>query len=117
MKTHEVFAKRNSPWIPDPKSLPATCRQQYQRVELSPVMMSIARTTDDEISKMNNRDLIEMLEYSKVVSHWATYLRDVPHSGLAGLRLLAVLARRRCREEVNIVCQCRGFPIPRYAHR
>ena len=115
MKMHEVFAKRNSPWISDPMP-PSACKTlHYKPVQLSPVMIAIARMTDDDISKMTTGDLIDLLEFSPVPSQWSEYLREVPHSELAGLRILAVLARRRCREKLNTICQSQGFPVPRYA--
>jgi len=81
---------------------------------INPVRTSIARITDDELTKMTAKDLIDLLMFSGWVPEWADLMRDLPKSGRGGLQLLALLARRRCREELNVFCEGRGLPAPCY---
>lgn len=70
--------------------------------------------TDDDLGKMSPQDLIDLLMFSGWVAQWADLIRDLPSSGRGGLQLLALLARRRCREELSLFCQSRGLPTPCY---
>lgn len=82
--------------------------------QVNPVRISISRITDDELAKMSTRDLVDLLAYSSLVSQWADLLRELPRGGKNGLQLLASLARRRCRDEMDSICASRGLPFPRY---
>ena len=84
-------------------------------IQINPVRASIARITDEEIYGMSSVDLVDLLRFSEF-SHWSQLPGDLPRSGCSGLRLLALLARLRCRDEINAAHQRRGVPEPRYLH-
>lgn len=83
-------------------------------LQVNPVRISISRITDDELAKMSTRDLVDLLAFSSLVSQWADLLRELPRGGKSGLQLLASLARRRCRDEMDSICATRGLPFPQY---
>ena len=110
-KMKDVFAQRN------PSRTRTRTRRSPEPTEdrqLCPVLVSISRMTDDEIIHMSTSDLIDLLAMSTSAPQWGDFVRDVPQSGPAGLRLLAMLARRCCRDAVQNVCERRGYPAPRY---
>ncbi len=81
---------------------------------VNPVRVSIARFTDDDLTRMTAKDLIDLLMFSGWIPEWADLVRDLPRSGRGGLQILALLARRRCREELRLFCESRGLPTPSY---
>ena len=97
------------------QSAPLNCQAPRGPLFLvNPVRISIARITDLELTQMTAKDLIDLLMFSGWVPEWADLVRDLPRSGRGGLQLLALLARRRCREELNVFCESRGLPMPSY---
>lgn len=82
---------------------------------INPVRVSISRFTDDELAQMSASDLVDLLAYSSLVSQWADLLRELPCAGRNGLHRLALLARRRCRDEMESMYLGKGLPAPRYA--
>lgn len=116
----DVPTSRRAPRLPQWPTDEATVDVSDFPAELNPVRVSIARTTDDELTTMSRADLIDLLSFSALASQFAQctdVLQELPHSGRAGLHLLAMLARRRCRDEVNAICESRGLPLPKYAMR
>lgn len=109
-KMKHVFAQRND----GPTRQARSRRELAEDQELCPVLVSISRMTDDEILHMSPSDLIDLLAMSTTAPQWGDFLGDVPQSGPAGLRLMALLARRCCRDAVQTVCERRGYPTPRY---
>lgn len=97
----------------DSQSRPASQRIP-EKQDLCPVLISISRMTDDEIGQMSTNDLIDLLALSTSAPQWGDFVGEVPQSGPAGLRLLALLARRCCRDAVQNVCRRQGYPVPQY---
>jgi hypothetical protein len=90
-------------------------RTTEPRLQVSPVRVCISRITDDELAQMSANDLVDLLAYSSLVSQWADLLRELPSAGRNGLLRLALLARRRCRDEIESLYFRKGLPSPRYA--
>jgi hypothetical protein len=90
-------------------------RATEPRLQVNPVRVSISRITDDELAQMSANDLVDLLAYSSFVSQWADLLRELPSAGRNGLYRLALLARRRCRDEIESMYLQKGLPLPRYA--
>jgi len=89
-------------------------RKMEPRLQISAVRASISRMTDAELEKMSANDLVHVLAYSSFVSQWADLLRDLPSGGRNGLLRLALLARGRCRDELESMYLRKGRPSPRY---
>jgi hypothetical protein len=83
--------------------------------QINPVRASIARISDEEICAMSAADLAELLRFSPDTPPQAELPQELSRTGRPGLRIQALLARLRCREEINAICERRGFPAPRYS--
>lgn len=88
-------------------------RERYH-AQLNPVRISIARLTDQELAVMSAHELVELLACSAMVAQWAELLRELPKAGRSGLLRLAILARRRCRDEIESIHDQYGRPTPHY---
>jgi hypothetical protein len=117
-KSHNSPANRRAPRVAHWPSDAGAVHGPNRRAQINPIWVSIARITDDELLRMSAADLSDLLRFSALTSQFSQctdFLRELPQSGKSGLHLLAMLARRRCRDEINSICESRGFPLPKYA--
>ena len=77
---------------------------------LDPVQVAIARFSDEEIGEMNRFELVELTKLSRVFSSREMIsLRFMEHDEL---KQMAFLARRLCRQDMNVAYQRRGREVP-----
>lgn len=80
-------------------------------LELDPLKVSIARISEEELDEMNRTDLAQMIRLSGAFASqdWIDCAECLDHTDLDRL---AVLSRRRCREDINAVYEKHGKRIP-----
>ena len=121
---HEASVLKSNPLKrPSPRThrWPAPSAREIKRNQadpLNPVRMAIARTTDQELSQMSPTDLEDLVTFSAAASDFEPFsgaLDELPNSGRSGLHLKAMLARRRCRDDISAACRTRGLTMPTFA--
>jgi hypothetical protein len=80
-------------------------------LELDPLKVSIARISEEELDEMNRADLARMIRLSGVFASqdWIDCAECLDHTDLDRL---AMLSRRRCREDINAVYERHGKRVP-----
>src|ERR1041385_9244642 len=84
--------KRRAPQVPKWSTDNSVTYRVDFPAELNPVHVSIARTTDEELSTMGPADLVDLLRLSELTSQFSQctdLLLELPNSRHSGLNLLA----------------------------